>query len=145
MSDTTTLREEAAPVAARKSNGADAAVPSGAAVRRSEPEAAQDEVLEEKKPKTVDFRGLTLELPDTLPGTVALDYAEIEDGRKQVSPVVNLIRSIIGHDQYGDVYDKIRDDAVTVDDVGDVLRDLMEDLFGAYGTAEGESEASTVS
>jgi hypothetical protein len=34
---------------------------------------------------------------------------------------------------------------VTVDDVGDVLRDLMEDLFGAYGTAEGESEASTVS
>jgi hypothetical protein len=122
----------------------DAASPAdaGGAAPVSAPEAAREEVAEKPKAKTVDFRGLTLELPDTLPGTVALDYAEIEDGKKAVSPVVNLIKSIIGEEQYNLLYAKVAEDGITMDEVIDGLRSLFDDLFAAYGTSAGESEAS---
>jgi len=105
-------------------------------------EAAVEEVAEEPKPKTVKFRDLELELPTDLPGTVAFDWAEIEDGKKDVSPVMNLIKSIVGRDQFNRIYEKVGDDGLGMEETLEAISKLSEEIFASYGTSLGESQAS---
>lgn len=107
--------------------------------------AAAAQTEKNDQPKSLEWRGLTFTMPAALPGTVALDYADVEEGLQAIAPIRNLIRSVIGPEQYGQVYDKIRDDGVTFDEIVDVLGGLVDAVFDAYGTDTGESEASATS
>lgn len=90
----------------------------------------------EKKPekKTVEFRGLTLELADTLPGTVLFDitYAETEN---DVLPVYRLLKSIVGPGQFTDIRNVIEPD----ENVNETVEALLGECFEQYGMTLGKS------
>jgi hypothetical protein len=113
-----------------------AAAPSKGAAARAEKTGA---------PKTIDFRGLELALPDVLPGTVYFDLAALEENEGSAVAQVRLLRSLIGGDQLAAVRDKIGEDQVPLDKVDEVVIGLFNDIVGAYGSTEGESAASPAS
>lgn len=145
--------------AVEKSNGADAAVPSGAAAARSVPEkkAIEEVVVEEIKveeaeeakvepvPKKVEWRGLTFTLPAGLPATVGLDMADVEEAVQTIAPIRNMVRSFVGREQFAQVYAKIEEDQDDIATLGDTLSELMNACWEQYGTDLGESEASATS
>ena len=89
----------------------------------------------EKKPeaKTVEWRGLTLTLPSVLPGTLYFDFAELQEDSNDVGAQVRLVRA------------KIAEDEIPFDQMDDVLVDLFNVAFDAYGIGMGESSASASS
>ncbi len=110
-----------------------AAAPSGAAAARSETDDA---------PKVIEWRGLTLELPPQLRGSLIFRYAAIENAdENEVGPIVLFLEKLIGRDQVRQVEDSL--DEVNLDDAAGELRTLVEDVLEQYGTGQGESPAST--
>lgn len=93
----------------------------------------------EKKnqPKTVDFRGLTLTLPATLPGTLIFDLADLESGNG-LRGTMELIKSLVGPDQYQAIRNKVADDEIPLDEVEGVLEGMLEDVFESSGLSQGE-------
>lgn len=106
--------------------------------------AAQAET--DPQPKTITWRGLELTLPPAASPKVIRYFGEIEDGRKSIAPILNLIRVLVGDDQYDQVWDQLEADGVSMEDATDALLDDDDGLFSvamaAYGTAPGESQAS---
>lgn len=102
--------------------------------------AAKREV--KKKPKTFEWRGLTLELPDELSIEVAFQYAEtVQVGNPFQLP--ELIATMIGDGQLQQVREKLVADGAAMRDFTNVLRGLAQDIFDEYGPSEGESAASS--
>jgi hypothetical protein len=150
MSD---LREQATKVAPVKSNGTDAASPSGGAAARSDieqvtiEEVVADEVKAEDtktepEPKSIEWRGLKFTLPATLPATVGLDMADVEEAVQNIAPIRNMVRSFIGREQFAQVYAKLEEAGDDIDTLSDTLTELISACWEQYGTTLGESEAS---
>lgn len=93
-------------------------------------------------PKRLEWRGLTLDLPDKLGGELYFDLAALE--RDQASPAaqVALLASLIGDEQVYAVRAKIVEDQVSFEDIEEVLIELFSAIIEAYGTTAGESTAS---
>lgn len=92
--------------------------------------------------RTVAWRTITLTLPATLPGTLMFDLAEVEQSPNAFGPLIATIESMVGPEQLRQVRDLIAAEQIGMDQVGDVLKDLVQTVFGAYGMTEGESSAS---
>jgi hypothetical protein len=94
------------------------------------------------QPKTVQFRGLVLELPPVLSGSLYFDFAELEDDSANIGAQVRLLKSRLGDEQVRTVRDKIAADGVPFDEVEDAVVGLFDAALDAYGVGMGESSAS---
>lgn len=116
-----------------------------AAVKEAAPDtgAASAAIAETNgKHPTVDFRGLTLDLPVKLPGSLALQFSNDPDD--QPSMVRGFIKAAIGEEQMRDLAVKIDSEGISFEDVYEVLNDeVLGPIFGAYNLDQGKSEAST--
>lgn len=88
-----------------------------------------------------EWLGLKLKLPAKLPATFAFDAAEIEtaDG---IAPLFNCIRGVIGPEQFAAVRERVAEKKIPLEDFDDVLSELLDAVFGAYGVSLGEASAS---
>jgi hypothetical protein len=95
------------------------------------------------QPKTADFRGVSIPLPPSLPGTFAMDLAEMEaTGDQQVGTLYTLVVGIVGTDGWRLLRDKIAEDGDGIDDMGQVIAELIDAITAPYGVESGESAAS---
>mgnify|MGYP006921357460 CR=1 FL=1 len=97
-------------------------------------------------PRVVEWRGTEFTVPAVLPADLAWAMADIESGDgSSVTPILSLLRSIIGTEQEQQLRDKLAADGVSFTDLPDALSELLSALFDAYGMAEGDSPASAPS
>lgn len=116
--------------------------PAKAAARKKAAAAAAERDAQDR---TIDFRGQTLTLPAVLPGTLYFDLGELADDEADIGTQVRLLTSLLGEDQVRLVRRKVADDEIPLDDMAQVLSDLFEDAFSAYGMGAGEPSASPAS
>lgn len=92
------------------------------------------------KAKVVDFRGLALTLPATMPLSVSFDLAGASGS---VFPDVIFLASILGPEQVTTLRRQLDADGVSLDPAGtEVLGKLVEEICASYGLGTGESAAS---
>ena len=108
--------------------------------------AARAEVNGNGKPKQITWNGVKLDLPADLPGTVLWDFAALEEGEKQLSPLLALIRSVLGEDQARAIKAKVAEKGWNIEKTTEALMDddkgLIPKITAKYGLTTGESEAS---
>jgi hypothetical protein len=108
--------------------------------------AAKAEVQDQQEPKSFEWRGITLALPDELPGTVLFDFAEMESqiraGEDRIGPTVELITSLVGADQVQAVKAKVAEDKLTLEEALEEIPGLLNSLLEQFGMGLGESSAS---
>jgi hypothetical protein len=103
---------------------------------RKRAEVARSEKKNEAK--EVDFRGLTLQLPAKLPGTILFDIADLEGGR-EFTGMMELIKSLLGGpDAYRAVRDKIQEDGLGLPEAEEAIAKLLEDILKTVGLGQGE-------
>lgn len=116
------------------------------AAKTSEAVAAVEDA--ENKPNgkahTIEWRGITFLVPVKLPGSMVFDLAAIEDDR-ELSGVMGMLKRTLGAGPLRDVQAKLDEDDVSLEEVGDVLSELLENVLGHYGMSAGESAASPAS
>jgi hypothetical protein len=95
----------------------------------------------EPESRTIDFRGLELTLPATMPGAVLFDVGLVDE--KDIVGMMRLLDSLIGREQYLQVRAKVAEDGLDVETVAEPLGELINDAFGAYGMKPGEAQASS--
>jgi hypothetical protein len=101
--------------------------------------AAAAKAEKENKPKTVEFRGLTLELLPKIPGTLLWDFQELMSGdERSLGGVVNLLESLVGFEQNRLVKDKVRRDGLDLDETFAAIEELIGNVFEASGLSLGE-------
>jgi len=101
-----------------------------------EVESAKGEVVDEAK--MVDFHGLALTLPPSLPASMMFDMTEAEvDGDDSItgSAAVHAVFRAVGKDQWRKAKRHAEDLNLTVDD----FSDFVNSVFKAYGMGSGES------
>lgn len=111
------------------------------ATRGSKAAAAQAE--RNGQPRTIEFRGITFELPVKLGASIIWRAGITRDD--DIGGIARLVESVIGADGFSRVLDKLDADGVTVDDdeALDAVLDLLNRALGEYGLSTGESQAST--
>lgn len=109
---------------------------------RSKAPAAKREV--KKEPRVADFRGLSLNLPDDLPGSLAFDLFGL-GASSDPAAQLRFLNTVLGLDQLERVRAKMDADGVTFDQVDDFFEELVGAVLGAYGSTAGESPASAKS
>lgn len=96
--------------------------------------------------KELEWHGLTLELPEDLPGETLWGWAAAEDENKSVGPVMDLLRQIIGPEQDRMVREKVVEEGLSFKEAAEAVLDQKDGLFAKilaqYGTEPGESPAS---
>ena len=111
-----------------------AATADTATVEKDEATAALEESKDEAK--SVEWRGITLELPAKLPGTLAWDFAALE-GSREYAGLVGLVRTIVG-EQDALIQAKVAEDGIGLEDIVEELGNLVTSIVEQYGTTEGE-------
>lgn len=112
---------------------------------KTKAQAARAEKAETKQPKKFTFRGLKLEGPSELPGTLDFDLGDLqlqaESGEESDALVgmQRLLQSILGREQLLEIRKEIKG----LDDPWQ--RDLLQATLAAYGTESGEASASAKS
>lgn len=91
-------------------------------------------------PREGDFRGTKLTLPPKLPATFALDMAEVQagEGGADMGPTYRLIVGLIGTEQWRTVRDQIAKTGESMEELGEILKDLIEAITSPYGVGPGE-------
>jgi hypothetical protein len=112
-----------------------------AAPKSSKAKAARAEKAPE--PKSFEWRGLTLTLPKTLPGTLLFDLASLESGN--LGATIAVLHSLLGAEQVATVRQKVAEDEIPFEDVFEEVDALLHGVIDVYGVAPGESSASQVS
>lgn len=107
-----------------------------AAKSRAKAEAAVAEVEDKAEQKTVEFCGLTLELPTALPKTLLWDIAAAQDN---IVAYFQLAQSLLKDEQLPAVREALIDSDLSSDDF---TVELLETILDAYGLGMGESAAS---
>ena len=87
--------------------------------------------------KTVDFRGLELKLPATLPGTLIFDFADIESGN-ELRGTMEFLKSLVGAEQYQAIRNKVAEEGISFEDVEGALQGLIEEILDSSGLSQGE-------
>lgn len=97
------------------------------------------------KPRVVEWKGVKLETPAKLPGTLVLDIGRIDAlakrGEQPFGAAYELLESLIGPEGI----DKVRTVAAAADEPFDVFTDVMGAVFETHGLTMGESTASAPS
>lgn len=92
------------------------------------------------KPESIKYRGLTLELPEKLPGALLFDLAEMEEDG--VGAALHMLESLLGREQYKRVRAQVLADEVAFDEVEGEIVELLERTLLAFGVNLGEASAS---
>jgi hypothetical protein len=98
--------------------------------------AAKAEVEENPEKKSVEWQGLTLELPDRPPQSLLFRSIQAEDSDGP-QPMLKMLKRMIGDDQFESVVRVIE----TADDEDEVIASafgLVGEIFAQYGVDEGE-------
>jgi hypothetical protein len=108
--------------------------------------AARAEVNGNGKPKQITWNGTKFDLPGDLPGTVLWDFAALEEGEKQLAPLMALLNSVLGDDQARAVKALVAEKGWNIEKTTEALMDddkgLIPKITAKYGLTTGESEAS---
>lgn len=96
----------------------------------------------EKEPKSVDFHGVAIQLPPSLPSSFSWRFAQItsleDKGQIAAGKVYDLlVPRYVSEDQYEAICDAVDD---STEDAS--LSDLIVSIIEVYGVDAGESEAS---
>jgi hypothetical protein len=131
----------AKPAARRKPAAKRRATPKRVAAARAEVAAPQD--------RTVEYRGLTITVPPSTEWGSEI-YFLLADGKnavgfEQVLLAGEVLKEIIGEDQYAMVRAKLREDKVKMHQVEAETVGLFNQIFGEFGTDLGEYNASPAS
>lgn len=98
----------------------------------------------EAAPPTVEFLGHTLTLPARLSGLLVRTIAELETSltTSPTGALVQTLRVLLGDDTYEQMWATVAAEGASLPEMDALLTRLLEDIYSAYGMAEGESEAS---
>lgn len=99
--------------------------------------AAVAEMEETAGSKSLEWKGLSLSLPDDMPEEIVLDFA-LARAQPGSTATFDLLLTMIGVEQYIEVRALVKAGEAKVEDVAE----LVGLVFEQYGTSEGESEAS---
>lgn len=95
-----------------------------------------------------EFRGVTLQLPAKLPGTVAFDLGAMQnaqvkgDTMKMLGSMFRFIESVLGDEGLEAVRQKLADDGDSMDEVSSFVTDLVGAITSPYAVTPGESTPS---
>lgn len=98
----------------------------------------------EKKAPVAEFRGLELELPESLPASLAFDLFGL-GASSDASAQLRFLNTVLGLQQLEQIRAKLDEEGATFDQTDDILEELIGAVLGAYGTSAGESQASATS
>lgn len=106
--------------------------------------AARAEKDAKPKPKSHKWKGLKLETPPDLPGTLMFDIAALQNFGDDVpiGPLVDLLETLVGPVQLRQIRAKVTEDQIPFEDMPELTLGLLNDLLGPYGLNLGEVEAS---
>lgn len=96
-------------------------------------------------PKTVTWRGVNLELPDVLPGTLYFDLADLDDNEGDIALQLRILESLVGPAGIAAVRAQVGEDEIPFNEMPRELTQLLDQVFGAYQSSAGESSASPTS
>lgn len=90
---------------------------------------------------TVDFHGLKVKVPTKLPGSLAFDYAAIEqagddDEKSGLPEMVALLTTLVGAEQVAKIRAKSAE--IAFEDVATELGELIGEIMKAAGTTAGK-------
>jgi hypothetical protein len=114
------------------------------AERKRKPSKSKAAEAEAKgKAKTMKWHGLTLKLPEELLGDLMFAFADFEEqqrnGEARVGPMLSLIETLVGKDQYRSVRAKVSSEKLSMEKTWEALFELLEGLLEKYGMGLGES------
>ena len=96
---------------------------------------------QEPEARTVEFRGLTITLPDRLPSSMLFHMVDLEsDGN--ILAAFKLLRETIGADQFAEVSRLMRPDEDPIMGAFTMVNELIGVVFAEMGVDAGEAEAS---
>jgi hypothetical protein len=89
--------------------------------------------------KVVEFRGLELQMPAKISGTLLWDFNDLLSGdERSFSGFIGLLDSLIGAEQNAAVKAKVREDDLDLEETFEALEGLLEDVFETAGLTLGE-------
>lgn len=92
-----------------------------------------------KETKTVEFRGLKLELPEKIPGTFLWDFNDLLSGdERSLSGFIGLLESLVGFEQSRAVKAKVKEDDLGIEETLEAIEGLLADVFETQGLSLGE-------
>jgi len=112
-----------------------------AGAKKASPSKKGEAARSEKKnePKVVDFRGLKLEMPAKIAGTLLWDFNELMSGdERSFSGFIGLLESLVGAEQNVAIKAKVREDDLDLEETFEALEGLLENVFEAAGLTLGE-------
>lgn len=109
--------------------------------KQSRAKAAEAEAADETK--TIEFRGVELEVPSKLPKTIKFDLGQIqaqEDaGDVAFGAIYNLLHSLLGAEQMARVRQALAEEGGDFDEDPDWDGELLEAILEGAGITAGES------
>lgn len=115
--------------------------PTKTPARKASPSKKGEAARAEKKnePKVVDFRGLKLEMPAKISGTLLWDFNELLAGdERSFSGFIGLLESLVGLEQSRAIRGKVQEDDLDLEETFGALEGLLQDVFEAAGLTLGE-------
>lgn len=116
--------------------GAKAPKPKTSKARAAKAEAAAEQ-------KQFKWHGLTLALPDEMPGELMFDFYEFEqqqrEGKGRVGAMLSLVHSLVGDDQLYQIRLKVKEGKFSVEKTLAEVDELLSGLLEMYGMGLGES------
>jgi hypothetical protein len=97
--------------------------------------------------REIEWQGLTLSLAPKLPGSVLRAFGDLEGG-KSIGPLNRIMQLALGADQFEEVWEKVDELELSIEDAMGVLMDESDDesliplIMATYGLSVGESSAS---
>lgn len=126
----TERKTEQAPVAAGDNDGLDKSA------------AALSELSGE--PRTIEWEGLTLTLPDEMQATAAFAWRRFAKS-PGFATLIDVAEAVLGEQSVEQIEAKMADDKLPANQLLDKLTEVVRQGFQAHGVAEGESVASASS
>lgn len=90
------------------------------------------------KPKAIEWHGITLDLPDELPGEIAFAYGDLEHD-DSIGGLVKFLTVLLGEGNVAKVRAKVAEEGIPFSAMPATLDELAGDVFKVYGTSAGES------
>lgn len=113
------------------------ATKSGKVASSKKGEAARAEKTVE--PRSVDFRGLKIELPSSPPLSLALRWRKIrKEAGNDMDASMALFELMVGEDQWEAVALKCDEEGLTLGDDVEVLGELIDEISDVLGIGPGE-------
>lgn len=93
--------------------------------------------------KQFEWHGLTLHLPDEMPGELMFDFYDFEqqqrNGEGRIGAMLSLVHSLVGDEQFLQIRRKVKAEKLTIEKTLEEVDGLLGGLLERYGMGLGES------